>query len=147
MYELKQAPRARFAKFSSTLAQFGFVSSPHGSALFIHQTNHGIVLLLLYFEDMIITGNDAFSILELQHYLTQLFEMKDLGILSYFLGIEVSHNYEGYCLSLKLSMHLIYFLRLVLLMVKLYQPLWNSITYLLFWMALLLMILLYIDCL
>ena len=48
---------------------------------------------------MIIPGNDASGIYELQHYLTQQFEMKDLGILNYFLSLEVSHNFEDYYLS------------------------------------------------
>ncbi|KAK6138968.1 hypothetical protein DH2020_027289 [Rehmannia glutinosa] len=99
LYGLKQAPRAWFAKFSSTLAQFGFISSLHDSALFICHTDRGIVLFLLYVDDMIITGDDASGISDLQQYLSQHFEMKDLGLLSYFLGLEVSLNFEGYYLS------------------------------------------------
>ena len=48
---------------------------------------------------MIITGDDDSGISALQSYLRQHFEMKDLGLLSYFLGLEVSHNSEGYYLS------------------------------------------------
>lgn len=98
LYHLKQAPRAWFSKFSSSLAQLGFISSPHDSTLFIRQTNHGIVLRLLYVDDMIITGNDISDISELQYFLSHRFEMKDLGHLSYFLGLEVSHNSKGYYL-------------------------------------------------
>ena len=99
LYGLKQAPRAWFAKFSSTLAQFGFLSSSHDSALFIRRTDCGVVLLLIYVDDMIITGDDASDISEVQHHLSQHFEMKDLGHLSYFLGLEVSQSSEGYYLS------------------------------------------------
>jgi hypothetical protein len=45
--------------------------------------------LLLYVDDMIITGNDSIGILELKQFLNQHFEMKDLGNLSYFLGLEI----------------------------------------------------------
>jgi hypothetical protein len=48
---------------------------------------------------MIITGDDASGISEVQHHLSQHFEMKDLGHLSYFLGLEVSQSSEGYYLS------------------------------------------------
>jgi len=58
LYGLKQAPRAWFAMFSSTITQLGFTSNSHDNALFTRQTNHDIVLLLLYVDDMIITGND-----------------------------------------------------------------------------------------
>ncbi|XP_019194028.1 PREDICTED: uncharacterized protein LOC109188018 [Ipomoea nil] len=99
LYGLKQAPRAWFAKFSSTIAQFGFTSSPHDSALFVRHTNKSVVFLLLYVDDMIITGDDSMVIFDVQRYLNQHFEMKDLGPLSYFLGLEVSSTSNGYYLS------------------------------------------------
>ncbi|KAA0058546.1 putative mitochondrial protein [Cucumis melo var. makuwa] len=80
----------------------GTSSPPHKShdtALFTHHTPQGIVLLLLYVDDMIITGNDPQAISDLQHYLGQHFEMKDLGSLNYFLGLEVSRRSDGYLLS------------------------------------------------
>ncbi|KAL4029945.1 hypothetical protein IC575_008173 [Cucumis melo] len=95
LYGLKQAPRAWFATFSSTITQLGFTSSPHDTALFTRHTPQGIVLLLLYVDDMIITGNDPHAISDLQHYLGQHFEMKDLGSLNYFLGLEVSRRSDG----------------------------------------------------
>ena len=55
LYGLKQASRAWFAIFSSTITQLGFSSSPHDIALFTRHTPYGIVLLLLYVDDMIIT--------------------------------------------------------------------------------------------
>ncbi|KAL4018433.1 hypothetical protein IC575_022029 [Cucumis melo] len=99
LYGLKQAPRAWFATFSSTITQLGFTSSLHDTALFTRHTPQGIVLLLLYVDDMIITGNDPQAISDLQHYLRQHFEMKDLGSLNYFLGLEVSRCSDGYLLS------------------------------------------------
>ncbi|KAL0554366.1 hypothetical protein IC582_008285 [Cucumis melo] len=48
---------------------------------------------------MIITGNNLQAIFNLQHYLGQHFEMKDLGSLNYFLGLEVSRRSDGYFLS------------------------------------------------
>ncbi|KAL0551722.1 hypothetical protein IC582_010811 [Cucumis melo] len=99
LYGLKQAPRAWFATFSSTITQVGFTSSPHDTALFTRHTPQGIVLLLLYVGDMIITGSDPQTISDLQHYLGQHFEMKDLGSLNYFLGLKVSQRSDGYLLS------------------------------------------------
>ena len=99
LYGLKQAPRAWFEKFSSTVSQLGFSSSPHDSALFIRKTTHGTVLLLLYVDDMIITGDDTSGIANLKESLSHHFEMKDLGPLSYFLGLEVTSSTNGLFLS------------------------------------------------
>ena len=96
LYALKQAPRAWFAKFSSTISQHGFSASSYDSTLFFRRSNHGITLLLMYVDDMIITGNDVQGIQDLKRFLGQHFEMKDLGPLNYFLGLEVSSSSDGY---------------------------------------------------
>ena len=77
----KQAPRAQFEKFSIVISSLGFVSSSHDSALFIKCTNAGRIILSLYVDDMIITGDDIDGILVLKTELARQFEMKDLGSL------------------------------------------------------------------
>jgi len=62
LYCLKQAPRAWFFKFSCVVAHQGFVPSAYDSALFLRTTGAGIILILLYVDDMIITGDDLSSI-------------------------------------------------------------------------------------
>ncbi|XP_028097981.1 uncharacterized protein LOC114297713 [Camellia sinensis] len=99
LYGLKQAPHAWFSKFSTTITQFTFSSSSYDSALFIRKTPHGITLLLLYVDDMIITGDDLDGIHELKHFLSSHFEMKDLGSVSYFLGLEISSTPSGLYLT------------------------------------------------
>ena len=95
LYGLKQALRAWFAKFSSTIFRLGYTASPYDSALFLRRTDKGTILLLLYMDDMIITGDDLSGIQELKNFLSQQFEMKDLGHLSYFLGLEIAHSTYG----------------------------------------------------
>uniref|UniRef100_A0A7N2MIJ2 Retrovirus-related Pol polyprotein from transposon TNT 1-94 n=1 Tax=Quercus lobata TaxID=97700 RepID=A0A7N2MIJ2_QUELO len=95
LYGLKQASRAWFAKFSSTIFRLGYTASPYDSVLFLRRTNKGTILLLLYVDDMIITGADLSGIQELKDFLSQQFEMKDLGHLSYFLGLEITHSIDG----------------------------------------------------
>lgn len=48
--------------------------------------------LLLYIDDMIVSGKDAVGIRELEGYLMCNFKMKDLGYLTYSLGVEISHT-------------------------------------------------------
>ena len=58
-----------------------------------------MIFLLLYVDDMIITGDDHSGISDFKLFLHQQFEMKDFGHLSYFLGLEVSSDFTGYYLS------------------------------------------------
>ena len=69
-------------------------------AMFRQTTAFGIVILILYVDDMVIIGSDPVTISSLKQHLHSEFEMKDLGSLRYFLGIEVAYSPEGYLLSL-----------------------------------------------
>jgi hypothetical protein len=73
LYGLKQAPRAGFAKFIATVSRLGYSISSYDSALFIRRTDEGIILLLLYVDDMIITRDDIIGIQELKQFLSQHF--------------------------------------------------------------------------
>jgi hypothetical protein len=92
---LKQAPRAWFDKFCSTLLGFSFVQSQYDSSLFLCKTTKGIVLVLVYVDDIIIIGTDTTLIFQLQERLQSSFHMKDLGLLHYFLGLEVHSTTTG----------------------------------------------------
>ena len=71
------------------------MASHYDFVLFLRRTDKGIILLLLYVDDMIIIGDDLNGIQELKDFLNQQFEMKDLGHLSYFLGLEITHFIDG----------------------------------------------------
>ncbi|XP_026398827.1 uncharacterized protein LOC113294659 [Papaver somniferum] len=72
---------------------------PYDSAMFIRKSEKGIVLLLLYVDDMVITSSDSEGIKSLKSHLNSCFQMKYLGHLRYFLGIEVNRSSEGYFIS------------------------------------------------
>lgn len=99
LYGLKQAPRVWFEKFRSTLLGFSFKQSQYDSSLFHQQTSAGIVVLLVYVDDIVITGSDMEAISKLQTLLHSTFHMKDLGHLTYFLGLEVHHRPQGIFLN------------------------------------------------
>jgi len=62
----------------------------------VKKTNHGIVLIVVYVDDLIITRDNDANISDLKKFLKQKFETKDLGELCYFLGIEIINPLKGY---------------------------------------------------
>ena len=84
IYGLKQAPRAWLERFRSVVLAAGFTESSHDYALFTRQTPCGLTLLL-YVDDMVISGDDVDTILSLKQRLQQEFHMKDLCHLYYFM--------------------------------------------------------------
>jgi hypothetical protein len=58
LYGLKQAPQAWFERFTSVVTVVGFVASKHDPTLFVHTSSRGRTLILLYVDDMLITGDD-----------------------------------------------------------------------------------------
>ncbi|XP_035547685.1 uncharacterized mitochondrial protein AtMg00810-like [Juglans regia] len=74
---------------------FILLKSQFDSSLFIRKTSAGIVLLLVYVDDIVITGSDIELIQKVQQHLKASFHMKDLGPLQYFLGLEVQITSTG----------------------------------------------------
>ncbi|GKV43433.1 hypothetical protein SLEP1_g50721 [Rubroshorea leprosula] len=99
LYGLKQASRNWFEKFTNCLKATGFVQSLADYSLFTFTHNHSFIAVLIYVDDIIITGNDTTRINALKKYLHTKFSIKDLGPLKYFLGIEVACTTEGIVLS------------------------------------------------
>ena len=99
LYGFKQAPCAWFQRFSSFLMKLGFLLNQANFSLFVHHTTAGTVYLLLYVDDMVLTGNNPALIKTLITRLSTEFAMKDLGSLHYFLGVKVQPNSQGLFLS------------------------------------------------
>ncbi|VVA40491.1 PREDICTED: Retrovirus-related Pol poly from, partial [Prunus dulcis] len=95
LYGLKQAPRAWNAKFTGYLPTLGFKSSHSDPSLFVQHTGNDIIILLLYVDDIIITGSSDQLIQRVVTNLSEVFEMKDMGQLTYFLGLQISYNSSG----------------------------------------------------
>jgi len=89
LYGLKQAPRAWLNKIGEYLVTSGFQTSNADFSLYVKKTDHGIVVIVIYVDDLIITRDSDVNISNLKKLLKQKFEMKDLGELHYFLDIEV----------------------------------------------------------
>ena len=93
LYGLKQSPRVWFGRFTQAMESLGYKQSQVDHTLFIKHSQDGkLTLLLVYVNDIIITGNDELEKQTLRERLAAQFEMKDLGKLKYFLGIEVAYS-------------------------------------------------------
>ncbi|WKA03136.1 hypothetical protein VitviT2T_021265 [Vitis vinifera] len=99
LYGLKQSPRAWFGRFTKSMRAFGYRQSNSDHTLFLKKQHGKITTLIVYVDDMVVTRNDPEERNALQNYLSREFEMKDLGHLKYFLGIEVSRSSEEIFLS------------------------------------------------
>jgi Reverse transcriptase (RNA-dependent DNA polymerase) len=99
IYGLKQSPRAWYVKLSFSLLKNNFIKSTADSSMFIKNSQNTTIIVLVYVDDIIITGNDNEEIKRVKKYLKDEFDIKDLGKLSYFLGIEIAHSRKGLFLS------------------------------------------------
>ncbi|GAA0159498.1 transmembrane signal receptor [Lithospermum erythrorhizon] len=95
LYGLKQAPRCWFAKLASSLRAYGFSHSCSDYSLFSYVRGDIRVHVLIYVDDLIISSNNSAALSAFKDYLSSCFHMKDLGVLKYFLGIEVARSSEG----------------------------------------------------
>ena len=75
------------------------MASHYDFALFLLRTDKDTILLLLHVDDVIITGDDLNGIQELKNFLSQQFEMKDLGHLSYVLSFDITHFIDGFYIT------------------------------------------------
>jgi hypothetical protein len=99
LYGLKQAPRAWFQRFSSFLLQLGFLISKADSSLFVHHSAAGTVYLLLYVDDMVLTGSNPSLIKTLITRLSNEFAMKDLGLYTISLVSKATITHTIYFLA------------------------------------------------
>jgi len=96
LYGLKQAPRAWFERLKAALVHFGFVPSRcDPPSMFTKHAIKQSTFILVYVDDIIITGSSKSFIHQLVQHLNLEFHLKDLGKLDYFLGIEVLHSDTG----------------------------------------------------
>lgn len=99
LYGLKQAPRCWFSKLTAALKGYGFIQHKSDYSLFSLCRGDMCLYVLVYVDDLLIGGNDPEAIAKFKGYLSQCFRMKDLGVIKYFLGIEVSRSSQGFYLS------------------------------------------------
>ncbi|KAE8719380.1 hypothetical protein F3Y22_tig00109971pilonHSYRG00141 [Hibiscus syriacus] len=99
MYGLRQAPRNWHDKLKNYLLKIGFKESSADTSLFVCWEGSNCVYILVYVDDIVLTGNSNEKIEEVVKFLGREFALKDLGDLHYFLGIEVKRSGSSLVLS------------------------------------------------
>lgn len=99
LYGLRQASRQWFAKLASFLLDAGYKQSMLDHSLFTLSSGSSYTAIVIYVDDIIVSGNDFSVIQSLKNMLNNKFSIKDLGPIKYYLGLEVQRNNIGLHLS------------------------------------------------
>ena len=97
LHGLKQSPR--FSKFRRTMRMLRNIPcncSPDHTQFFQHFQTGGVKILIVYVDNIILTGNNHKEAIKLEMQLTTHFEVKKIGAIKYFLGIEIAKSSDGY---------------------------------------------------
>jgi hypothetical protein len=101
LYGLKQAPRAWNKRIDGFLVKQGFSKCKSEYGVYVQNSTSNIILIYLYVDDLLVTGNDITKIEKFKTVMMTEFEMTDLGTISYFLGIEFLKTSKGLMLHQK----------------------------------------------
>ena len=95
LYGLKQAPRAWYSKIEAYICQENFDKCPHEHTLFVKHIEGKALIVSLYVDDLIYTGNCEELFEEFKSSMKKNFDMTDMGKMRYFLEVEVTQNEKG----------------------------------------------------
>jgi hypothetical protein len=84
---LKQAPRAWYGRIDVYLISSGFQKILSEATLYVKKINNDILIISLYVNDLLVTGSTIQHDGELKQKMVQVFEMIDLGLMRFFLGM------------------------------------------------------------
>jgi hypothetical protein len=95
LYGLKQAPRAWYAKMESYMLSQNFVCCKSDSNVYMLRMTDSILFLVMYVDDLLITGFSTSTIIAVKRILHDRFLMMDMGLLHFFLGLDISQDASG----------------------------------------------------
>jgi hypothetical protein len=92
IYGLKQASRQWYLNFDETIRSFGFKENEEDNCIYAKFRNGKFIFLILYMDDILLASSDVSLLLETKRFLSSNFDMKDLGEVSFVLGIEIHRD-------------------------------------------------------
>ena len=107
IYGLKKSWRKRNVELTKFLTDKGFKQCKSDDSLFTKLVNSKVLFILVYVDDLLITGNDVDSIVAIKKVLHSAFSIEDIGLACDFLGLELAqfsrgifHNQKKYILDI-----------------------------------------------
>nr|GFA90438.1 hypothetical protein [Tanacetum cinerariifolium] len=92
LYGLRKAPRAWNVRLDKSMKGLGYLKSSQDPAIYTRNLKGKPLIVGVYVDDLIITRSHTHDIVEFKEQMKNEFEMSDLGLLAYYLGIEVSQK-------------------------------------------------------
>jgi hypothetical protein len=92
LYGLKQSPRMWYQNFDTYILGLGFVRSRDDHCVYSKQIGNHFIYLVLYVDDMFLVGNNMDVIKEVKSQLSSKFDMKDIGVANFIMGMEIKRD-------------------------------------------------------
>jgi hypothetical protein len=99
LYGLRQAPRAWYAKLDSSLGSLGFQRSAYEHVVYTRGAGEQRLIVGVYVDDLVITRGDVQELEQFKEQMKKTFQMTDMGLLRFYLGLEVEQNQDGITIS------------------------------------------------
>eukprot|EP00253_Pinus_taeda_P005574 PITA_05574 len=93
LHGLKQSPRMWYQKFDTFIRGLGFARSKADHCVYFKLIGDFVIYLVLYVDDMLLVGNDKEIIHDLKTQLSSKFNMKDIGVANYILGMKIKRDW------------------------------------------------------
>jgi hypothetical protein len=100
IYGLKQAFRQWYIKFHKVITSYGFIENFVDQCIYLKVSGSKVIFLVLYVDDILLASNDLGLLHDTKQFISQNFEMKDLGEASYVIGIEIHRDRKQRILKL-----------------------------------------------
>jgi hypothetical protein len=92
LYSLKQSPRMWYQKFDTYILSFGFVRSKVDHCVYSREEGGCFIYVALYVDDILLVGNNMDVIKKVNMHLSSKFDMKDLGVANFIMGIKIKRD-------------------------------------------------------
>ncbi|KAL8116564.1 hypothetical protein AgCh_022911 [Apium graveolens] len=96
LYGLRQSPRARYSRLNKYLKNLGLSRCPYDHAVYTRREGPECLIVAVYVDDLLVTGSKRENIMKFKKQMQAEFYMSDLGMLAYYLGLEVN---QGTCFT------------------------------------------------
>jgi hypothetical protein len=100
LYGLKETPMACYSHFDGFFLKNGFVKCSYKYAIYVKIKESGDTLIIcLYVDDLIFIGNNPKMFEDFKQTMIKAFEIIDIGLMTYYLGIEIKQGEDGIFVS------------------------------------------------